>query len=94
MVYIDCISGGLEKSSILSKYGNDSYLQVLTTYLDPVLQDLGTSHWNLCWHANSDGWDVEKQFHPRCDGRGPSVTIVRVNQYIFGGYTDVSWHSK
>ncbi|KXJ14138.1 hypothetical protein AC249_AIPGENE7482 [Exaiptasia diaphana] len=86
--------GGLEKSSILSNYGNDSYLQVLTTYLDPVLQDCGTSNWNLCWHARSDGWDVEKQFHPKCDGRGPSVTIVRVNQYIFGGYTDVSWHKN
>ncbi|CAH3143436.1 unnamed protein product, partial [Pocillopora meandrina] len=26
-----------------------------------------------------------------CDGKGPSVTIIRVGKYIFGGYTSYSW---
>ena len=43
-----------------------------------------------CWHSKTDGWSVST-FHSNCDGRGPTVTIVKVNDYIFGGYTDVSW---
>ena len=45
-----------------------------------------------CWHAKTDGW-AEKIFHSNCDGKGPTVTIIQVNNYIFGGYTDVSWFS-
>ena len=43
-----------------------------------------------CWHAKTDGW-AASTFHSNCDGRGPTVTIIKVNDYIFGGYTDVSW---
>ena len=28
-----------------------------------------------------------------CDGKGPTVTIIQVDKYIFGGYTDASWSS-
>ena len=30
-------------------------------------------------------------FHSNCDGKGPTVAIIQVGSYIFGGYTDVSW---
>ena len=43
-----------------------------------------------CWHAETDGW-AASTFHSKCDGRGPTVTIIKVNDDIFGGYTDVSW---
>ncbi|KXJ11976.1 hypothetical protein AC249_AIPGENE14178 [Exaiptasia diaphana] len=66
----------------------------LSTYLQPVLQDASKSRWVRCWRAASDGWDVTKTFHPKCDNKGPTVTIVRVDRYIFGGYSDVSWDSK
>ena len=46
-----------------------------------------------CWHAKTDGWALST-FHSNCDGRGPTVTIIKVKDYIFGGYTDVSWSSK
>ncbi|KAK3735157.1 hypothetical protein QZH41_020253 [Actinostola sp. cb2023] len=82
-----CTAGGLEKSTILDQYGNANYF---TT----VLQSSSTSRWVRCWHASVDGWDVKKTFHPQCDGKGPTVTIVRVGQFVFGGYTDVSWHSR
>ena len=45
-----------------------------------------------CWHAKTDGW-AASTFHSNCDGRGPTVTIIKVNDSIFGGYTDVSWSS-
>ena len=46
-----------------------------------------------CWRAKTDGW-AASTFHSNCDGKGPTVTIIRVGSYIFGGYTDVSWSSK
>ena len=45
------------------------------------------------WHAKIDGWALST-FHSNCDGKGPTVTIIQVGNYIFGGYTDVSWFSK
>ena len=46
-----------------------------------------------CWHAKTDGWEAST-FHSNCDGKGPTVTIIQVGNYTFGGYTDVSWFSK
>ena len=46
-----------------------------------------------CWHAKTDGW-AASTFHSNCDEKGPTVTIIQVGNYIFGGYTDVSWPSK
>ena len=46
-----------------------------------------------CWHAKTDG-SAASTFHSNCDGKGPTVTIIQSGDYIFGGYTDVSWQSK
>ena len=46
-----------------------------------------------CWHAKTDGW-ATSTFHSNCDGKGPTVTIVQVGSYIFGGYVDKSWGGK
>ena len=45
-----------------------------------------------CWRAKTDGW-AASTFHSNCDGKGPTVTIIQVGSYIFGGYTDLSWSS-
>ena len=59
-------------------------------FLDPVLPTASRTDFVTCWHAKTDGW-AASTFHGNCDGRGPTVTIIKVNEYIFGGYTDVSW---
>ena len=46
-----------------------------------------------CWHAKTDG-SAASIFHDNCDGKGPTVTIIKSGSNIFGGYTDVSWHSS
>jgi len=30
-------------------------------------------------------------FHAKCDGQGPTLTVVRVGQNVFGGYNGDSW---
>ena len=46
-----------------------------------------------CWHAKTDGW-ASSTLHSNCDGKGPTVTIVQVGSYLFGGYTDKSLCGK
>ena len=69
---------------------DSKYLVQLNSYLDPVRQTTGRSSFVRCWHAKTDGW-AASTFHSNCDGKGPTVTIVQVGSYIFGGYTDKSW---
>ena len=80
---------GLAVSTILRRL-DSKYLDQLKLYLDPVLQSPGRSRFVRCWHAKSDGW-AASTFHSNCDGKGPTVTIIQVGSYIFGGYTDKSW---
>ena len=66
-----------------------NYLRILRSWLSPVAQSVNSA-WKRCWRATVDGW-AASTFHSRCDGKGPTVTIIRVGRYIFGGYTSVSW---
>ena len=80
---------GLAGSTIVSSL-DSKYLDQLNSYLDPVRQTTGRSRFVRCWHAKTDGW-ASSAFHSNCDGKGPTVTIVQVGSYIFGGYADKSW---
>ena len=78
---------GLEDSVIVGN--NRKYLRALTNWLSPVARSVNSA-WKRCWRASFDGW-AASTFHSRCDGKGPTVTIIRVGKYIFGGYTSISW---
>ena len=90
-----CLSypGGLGASVILGDLDHSKYLGKLITYLDPATPSVSRSYFARCWHARTDG-SAASTFHNKCDGKGPTLTIIRADQYIFGAYTDVSWHSK
>jgi len=47
----------------------------------------------LLYRASRDGW-ASSEFHAMCDYQGPTVTVVKSGDYIFGGYTEKSWDSK
>jgi hypothetical protein len=49
--------------------------------------------WNLCYRASRDGWGGQ-HFHQHCNNKGPTVVLIKVNNYIFGGYTDQNWAGK
>ena len=49
--------------------------------------------WNLCYRASRDGWGAQ-DFHRFCDNKGPTVVLIKVNNYIFGGFTDQNWGGK
>ena len=76
---------GLKNSVIVGN--NSEYLSNLTNWIKPIKSD---SDWKLCWRTSRDGWSSSR-FHSLCDEKGPTVTIVKVGKYIFGGYTSLSW---
>ena len=79
----------ISSSTILGSL-DSKYLVKLSSYLYPVLQSPHRSRFVRCWRAKTDGW-ASSTFHSNCDGKGPTVTIVQVGSYIFGGYTDKPW---
>ena len=81
--------GHLSDSHILGSL-NSKYLDQLNSYLVPVLKSSSRSRFFRCWRGKTDGW-VPPTFQSNCGGKGPTVTIIKVGSYIFGGYTDVSW---
>lgn len=83
----------LKTSTILYDFGNPTYVHDLTQFLEPVLQKYSSYTWTRCYHALSDGWETST-FHSLCDDQGSTLAIVRVNNYIFGGFTSISWGGK
>ncbi|XP_068705898.1 adhesion G protein-coupled receptor E1-like [Montipora foliosa] len=75
-------------SEILSSDG--FYLRHLAIFLSPVIGD--DSRWELCYRSSTHG-DSDKTFHSKCDGRNNTVTIVKKNDFVFGGFTDIPWES-
>jgi len=45
---------------------------------------------NLLYRASRSGW-AASNFHSCCDNKGPTVTVVKSGNYIFGGYTEQEW---
>ncbi|XP_068717229.1 otolin-1-like [Montipora capricornis] len=85
-------TGLLRSSSILNSL-DSKYACELSSFLGPVLRNPSRSMFVRCWRAKTDGW-YAFNFHRNCDAKGPTVTIIKVGSYIFGGYTDVSWSSS
>ena len=46
----------------------------------------------LLYRASRDGW-ASSNFHSCCDYKGPTVTVIKSGNNIFGGYTEQSWQS-
>ena len=67
---------------------NAEYEQKLNEYLEPV--QVEGKHWQLCFRASEHQYD-SWAFHFACDHKGPTVTLVRVGDKVFGGYMDNSW---
>jgi hypothetical protein len=74
---------GFEGSSLL----NSSDTTQLLSWLN------GKSNWRLIYKASRDGFRAS-DFHYCCDNKGETVSIICTTaNYLFGGYTDVSWTS-
>ena len=73
-----------EESVILT---NEEHRRVLKTWL-PI-----KGEWRLLFRASRDGF-AAAAFHFKCDNKGPTVTVVKSGENIFGGFTGNAWTSK
>ncbi|XP_068760850.1 uncharacterized protein [Montipora capricornis] len=87
--YVEVQDEGFIISSIVGN--NQQYLAALNTWLTPIMPR-GSHKWKRCYKASNHGW-ASTTFHQQCDNKGPTVTIVQVGEYVFGGYTGISWGS-
>ena len=67
---------------------SSTYNQYVSVMLKEEGYDL--SSWIPCYHALDHGWNVST-FHEQCDNKGPTLSIVRKDNYVFGGFTERSW---
>ena len=51
------------------------------------------SKWVRCYRALDDGWSAAS-FHQNCDNKGPTITLVKVQEFVFGGFLDQVWGGK
>jgi len=47
----------------------------------------------LLFQASKDGFDGNR-FHAVCDGKGATITVIKTNTNIFGGYNSESWNQS
>ena len=62
-------------------------------YMDQLEKWIGTGpkQFELLYSITRDGCDATT-FHQKCDGQGPTVTVLYNQQgTIYGGYTAISW---
>ncbi|XP_068735527.1 uncharacterized protein [Montipora capricornis] len=85
----DLCQEAMMNSVILSSDG--FYLRHLAMFLSPVIGD--DSRWELCYRSSTHGTS-DYTFHSNCDGKSNTVTIVKKNDFVFGGFTDLPWESN
>ena len=52
-----------------------------------------TVNWCLLYKATRDGWQA-KEFHARCDGKSPTLVVVKGESNVLGGYATAPWQSS
>ena len=65
--------------------------QTLINWLKDTMKN-ASDDYVLLYRASRNGWNASN-FHACCDNKGPTVTVVKSGNFIFGGYTDQQWES-
>ena len=68
--------------------GHSDYSKKLSEYLKPV--ERSGKKWTRCYRASESSYSAYS-FHSACNYKGPTVVLVQVGNYVFGGYTDKNW---
>ncbi|KAG2373410.1 hypothetical protein C9374_012149 [Naegleria lovaniensis] len=79
-------------SSLLSQ---EQFLQILEWINEQgkIGKDLSEREWLVLYRGSKDGFNG-KAFHQKCDGKGPTFTVIKTDKgFMFGGFTCKSWHS-
>ena len=76
----------IESSIITSRDQED-------TLLSWISEQPRDTKWSLLFKATRDGWDPAA-FHKNCDGKSPTIVVIKSGDNIFGGFADKPWSSR
>ena len=62
-------------------------------FLIKILEWSGYKKMELIYRGTRDGMEP-KNFHDKCDNKGPTITLYQNEKCIFGGYNSNSWASN
>ncbi len=83
------------KSSLSNSRFKDSRILSQPEHKEFILDELFPEKvsFQLLFSAKDNDYKSSR-FHELCDDQGPTLTIVQVNDNVFGGFTDVPWQSE
>jgi hypothetical protein len=59
-----------------------------------IFAEFRGKRFTLLWRGSRDGFRA-RDFHSRCDGHAPTLTLIRdTKRNIFGGFTPVEWEPR
>ena len=82
------VSGKLQSDILPS---TSPYYGTLEAWLAPLI--VKQARWVRCYSALVEGWTAQT-FHANCDHQGPTLTLIKVHDYMFGGFLDQNWGGK
>ena len=73
---------------------HQKHFQYLAKLLKFKTTDQLANNLSFLFRASEHNFSCHK-FHEFCDGKGPTITIVRsTSKHLFGGYASISWNSN
>ncbi|XP_028397424.1 uncharacterized protein LOC114521239 [Dendronephthya gigantea] len=90
----ECPKGFKGDTCEMSDLDSSLILSAEPTLRKKLIDWVGSSRkWTICWRATRDGWSASS-FHTNCDHKTPTLIIIKVGRYIFGGYANSSWEGN
>ena len=82
-------------TNIDSKLLDSNNLSQIDSWIKSTPNTIGPLEYKLLLRGSRDGF-TPSDFHRLCDNKGPTVTIIKVQNtgQLIGGYTPSSWHSN
>ena len=75
------------ESSIITRRDEENIL------LSWITDFSGDTQWRLLYKATRDGWNPEN-FHEKCDGKCPTLVVIKSDDNVFGGYAEKPWFTR
>lgn len=76
-----------KESSIITSFDDEN------TLLSWMSDEPSDAKWGILYKATRDGFKPAN-FHKRCDGKSPTLVVIKSGENIFGGYARKPWSSR
>lgn len=80
------------RNSLIERFPKNGLLTI--EHVDFLVESLPSfANIQLILNSVNDGGDA-RTFHALCDGQGPTMIVIKVGDFLAGGYTDQDWEGE